>query len=203
MLLNATNSTSNYALSGAYFPCSSASGDTVWNITATQIGSLKIYDATISNATLKLTGTIQYNETSDSLVSGDDNSTLIANSTVWSGLVSGSFKYPPFSATALIEFNTTHGVRNFRANVGYRSNSLDVDMLVEYDRTSIACQSPTPLTVLNTSRPIGPGEFGSATITIRGVGSSNLTMLGSARHDYCDDIWKIDGMCNTPLLHEG
>lgn len=190
-MLNVTNATSNYVLAGAYYPCASASGDLVWNISATQVGSLKIYDATISNATLKLTGTISYNE-SESLAA-EDNSTVIANRTVWSGLVSGSFKYPPFSATALIEFNTTHGVRNFRANIGYRSNPLDVDLLVEYDRTNIACETPTPVTTLNTSRPLAPGEFGSANITIRGIGSSNLTLSGSAQHDYCADVWKITG----------
>lgn len=188
VFLNVSNTTSTYALNGAYYPCAAAAGDVVWNITAAQVGTLMIYDASITNATMKLTGT--YNGTNITLA---DNSTTLANGTVWSGIVSGSFKYPPFTATGIIEFNTTVGVKNFRANIGYRSNALDVDMSVVYDHGNLACTSPSPLTSVNTSRLLGPGESGTATITIRGVGQSNLTLTGSAAHDYCADIWQITG----------
>lgn len=187
-MLNVTNATSNYVLTGAYYPCASVLGDTVWNISATQVGSFKIYDATISNATLKLISKVNQTD---------------ANTTVWSGLVSSSIEYSPFNATALIEFNTTNGVRNVHVNAGFRSKAVDVDLLVEYDRSSVACEKPSPITSINTSRLLGPGEFGSATVSIHGIGSSNLTLIGSARHDYCADIWMINGVTSSifPTIH--
>lgn len=117
--LNVHNITSSYALSGAYFPCALTNDDVIWNISATQIGDLKIYDVIISNATLKLVGRLS-NTTDNNVVETDTNTntTGSTNNTVWSGVVTGTIAYPPFTSSVSVDFSTSDGVSLLKAKLG-------------------------------------------------------------------------------------
>ena len=154
------------------------------------MGALTVSDVVLSNTKIALVGT---------------NS---SSNITWSGAVSGTFSYSSdISATALVQFSSAAGVQSLAANGTYRSSLLDVDLRVVFNHTSLNCTSPAPVTVVDTAKYLVnktlKGEAGSATMTLKNVGDTNLVVNCAVTHDYCDDVWFVNANLNQPWTVRG
>lgn len=170
-----------YILAGSYFTCAGGN-QTQWLLSASQVGSLAVSDVALTGSKLSLVGT-------------NTSSPSVSNLT-WSGSVSGTFSYSSdIAATALVQFSSVDGVQKLTANATYRSSLLDVDLRVTFDHTSLNCTTPAPIAVTDSAKYLVNktllGEAGTATMTLKNVGETNLVVNCTAVHDYCDDVWFI------------
>ncbi len=139
-----------------YYKCAQYN-ETEWVINVDNSAQpLSIFGVKLSNFTLQATGTKQL----------PTNSSTTANTTYWSGVVSGTIDFggdTSLSASGSIAFDSIHGVSSLQTTTTFSSTHVDVAFNLNYYAT-VDCTDGVELNETDSSTYRGSSGYGTVTI---------------------------------------